>query len=144
MYKRFAGSATKGRDIGTKMLGRALNARTVCRIGSIVCVCVPPFHSSPNPWSLLLSPLLISQQWALFLQMAPQSAVYLAWPNLWVYANGQPGWGPAASVRILTTMCCFGGTRRGVFGGGGGGVIRGGVIVAVCVVVEGGGGELMA
>lgn len=73
--------------------------------------------------------------------MAPQSAVYLAWPNLWVYANGQPGWGPAASVRILTTMCCFGGTRRGVFGGGGGGggggrgVIRGGVIVAVSVVV---------
>lgn len=98
------------------------------------CVCVPPFHHSPNPRSLLLSALLISQQWALFLQMAPQSAVYLAWPNLWVYANEQPGWGPAASVRILTTMCCFGGTRRGVFGGGG----RGGVIVAVSVV-EGGG-----
>lgn len=39
------------------------------------------------PLSLLLSALLIGQQWALFLQMAPQSAVYLASPNLWVYAN---------------------------------------------------------
>lgn len=39
------------------------------------------------PKSLLLSALLIGQQWALSLQMAPQSAVYLASPNLWVYAN---------------------------------------------------------
>lgn len=68
--------------------------------------------------------------------MAPQSAVYLASPNLWVglYANREPGWGPT-SVRILTTMFCFGGTRRGVCLGREreGGVIIGGVIVAVSV-----------
>lgn len=85
-------------------------------------------------WSLLLSALLIGQQWALFLQMAPQSAVYLASSNLWVYANWEPGWGPT-SVRILTTMFCFGGSVRGVCLGGRRGVWRGGLKVAVSVCV---------
>lgn len=72
-----------GRDIKMKMLSWVWISAQFAALASLFV-----------PLSLLLSALLISQQWALFLQMAPQSAVYLASPNLWVYANGEPGWGP--------------------------------------------------
>lgn len=72
--------AKKGAVMYVKMLRGVLHGRAVCRAASIVIApLLPPLRS------LLLSVLLISQQQALFLQMAPQSAVYLAWPNLWVY-----------------------------------------------------------
>lgn len=123
MYKGFSGNRQWLQYIEMKMLG---------------CIWMPAqFAESASlfvSWSLLLSALLIGQQWALFLQMAPQSAVYLASSNLWVYANWEPGWGPT-SVRILTTMFCFGGSMRGVCLGGRRGVRRGGLKVAVSVCV---------
>lgn len=76
----------------------------------------------------------------------PQSAVYLASPNLWVYANCEPGWGPVCA-RILTTMFCFRWVlveeERSVFQGWGVGgrcVGRGySSSVCVCVCEERGG-----